>query len=159
VINQSLCGEASSFWDQSAIHVAPGASQPILKGCLSRVSRPVQKLDIFENETRVPAIAPMRPRLLTVFRLRQFVEVEQLLGRIPSDCLYQQSTGFQNQLRVIIRGEEVAEQQVATLDRKVQPRKPPETIWKRKKTPGSGLWKPRKLTIVGSSFAPLRSTD
>src|SRR5436190_7756322 len=108
------------------MHVAPGASQPILKGVLSGVSRPVQKRDIFEDETRVPAIAPMRPRLLTVFRLRQFVEVEQLLGRIPSDCLYQQSTGFQNQLRaIIIRGEEVAEQQVATLDRKVQPRKPP----------------------------------
>src|SRR4051812_32327261 len=103
--------------------MTPGTSQSILKGILSSFSRPIQKLDIFEDETRVPTIAPMHPRLLTVSRFGQLVEVEQLLRGIPGDCLDQQSAIIQHQLRAIVRGEEMAEQQLASRDREIRPRK------------------------------------
>src|SRR5262249_20090470 len=88
----------------------------------------------------IPAVAPLGARRLTA--VRQFIEIEHLLGGIPGDCFDQQTFLLEDQLRTFF-GKEVAEQEIAPLD--VHTSKLSRDDFEKKEHPGIGIVETKKV--------------
>jgi hypothetical protein len=88
-----VVGGARSVPDRAARSNSERAAPSACVGKRFRLSD--WKLNVFEYESRVTFIKPGGPLWPSDFQ--QLIEVKQLLGGIPSDCLYQKITSVENQ--------------------------------------------------------------